>query len=324
MTETTTPRLSLPFLQAGQALKNITHNEALQRLDTGLYLSCSNMAADNLPADPVEGHAYVISQTPDGSLMDRIGHIGVYVSSRWAWFIPKSGWVLWDETGATLRVFDGSDWAASFSESQAETLPFLGLNAAASADQRLSISSASSLFNHDGDSHRLTLNRASEADTASVIFQTNFGGGAELGLTGAGGFSLKISSDDGAFAEKMSASESYPGILSPAFASLRVSIESETAAFVETPATGGIFALMVVSDAGFPQASRSGIFAYDTGGTPVLVTLAKATRVDNHGALVLSGTTSEFGNIGVSAVEGGLYIENRTLNTRDISLTFLC
>ena len=323
MTETT-PRLSLPFLQAGQALKNITHNEALQRLDTGLYLSCSNMAADNLPADPVEGHAYVISQTPDGSLIDRIGHIGVYVTGRWVWFIPKSGWVLWDETGETLRVFDGAAWAAPFTESPAETLPFLGLNAAASADQRLSISSASSLFNHDGDSHRLTLNRASEADTASLIFQTDFAGRAELGLTGSEGFSLKTSTDGSNFTKKLSLPATYSGIQSPAFGSKVVSVDNDTATLVQTPATGGIVALTITSETGFPQSGHSAIFAYDTGGTPILRTLAKTTRVDNHASMVLDGTISAVGNIGVSAVDGGLYLENRIVNTRDISLTFLC
>jgi len=47
MNAPTTDKLALPFLQPGQALKTITHNEALQRLDTGLYLSCSNMNARN-------------------------------------------------------------------------------------------------------------------------------------------------------------------------------------------------------------------------------------------------------------------------------------
>ena len=78
MTATVTSRLNLPFLQAGQSLKNITHNETLQRLDAGLYLFCSDMAADQLPSDPVEGQAQIISQSPNETLMDRIGQIGVY------------------------------------------------------------------------------------------------------------------------------------------------------------------------------------------------------------------------------------------------------
>ena len=91
MTAPATSRLGLPFLQAGQALKNITHNEALQRLDAGLYLSCSDMAATSLPSDPPEGLVILISQTPDTGLLERIGQIAVFSAQRWTWFTPKSG-----------------------------------------------------------------------------------------------------------------------------------------------------------------------------------------------------------------------------------------
>lgn len=319
-----TPRLNLPFLQSGQALKNITHNEALQRLDAGLYLSCSNMAADQLPEDPVEGQAQIISESPNASVMDRIGQIAVYMFGRWIWFIPKAGWVVWDQVGESLRIFDGSTWRRPVSDTDTETLPFLGLNASAGPNQRLSVASDSSLFTHDGDSHRLTLNRAAASDTASVIFQTDFSGEAELGLTGEDGFSVKTSSDGISFTNKMTTPENYAGIQSPAFGSMRVTIDNDAAQMIPTPATGGIVALTVVSDVGFPQVRRSGIFAYDTGNSPDLVSLVTTSRAENHGTEILTGTTSTDGNIGISAVIGGLYLENRIVNSRQFSLTFLC
>ena len=177
MTATATPRLGLPFLQAGQALKNITHNEALQRLDVGLYLFCTNMAAGHLPSNPVEGQAHII------------------MSGNWIWFIPRAGWVVWDTAGETLRIFDGSTWVSPVSEMDHENLPFLGLNAPASSNQRLSVASDTSLFTHDGDSHRLLLNRAAVSDTASVLYQTDYAGEAEVGLTSTDGFSIKTSYD---------------------------------------------------------------------------------------------------------------------------------
>jgi len=321
---TATARLDLPFLQAGQALKNITHNEALQRLDSGLYLSCSNMDANSLPGNPAEDLVVLISQSPDITLLDRVGQIAVFTTSGWVWFTPKPGWSLWDETEQTLRIFNGKSWVPPMKETFQDSLPKLGLNATATTEQRLSISSENSLFNHDGNSHRLTLNRAAQDDTASLIFQTGFTGGAELGLTGAGGFSLKTSSDGTHFTEKLSTPATYNGIQSPAFGSNVISVEHNTATLIPTPATGGIVALTITSKNGFPQVGHSGIFAYDTGGTPLLRTLSKTTRVDNHASLILDGTISTEGNIGVSAVEGGLYLENRIVNTRDFSLTFIC
>ena len=324
MTAPATSRLGLPFLQAGQALKNITHNEALQRLDAGLYLSCSDMAATSLPSDPPEGLVILISQTPDTGLLERIGQIAVFSAQRWTWFTPKSGWSLWDMANETLRMFNGTAWVNPIAETGLERLPQLGLNASATPNQRLSVSSETSLFNHDGDNHRMTINRASATDTASLIFQTGFAGQAELGLTGPDGFSLKTSDDGSNFADRFSTPENYAGIQSPAFRSARIRLASNTAEFIETPASGGIVALTIVHGTVFPRASHSGIFAYDVGHSPELITLASTSRVENHGVTILDGSLSAESNIGISVDIGGLYLENGFLNSRDISLTFLC
>ena len=324
MNASTTPRLNLPFLQAGQALKNITHNEALQRLDTGLYLSCDDMNANTLPPTAEAGTAIILSDTPEANFSKRMGQIAVFVNGSWAWFSPTPGWTIWDNMGQTLRVFNGEDWVRPTPDTLPENLPYLGLNTSATPAQRFAVASETSLFNHDGNSHRLTLNRAAKTDTASLVFQTEFEGEAEIGLTGTNGFSLKTSADGLTFSDRLTAPDSFSGIKSPAFGSVRVSIDNDAADLIPTPATGGLVAFTVVSDNGFPQISRSGLFAYDTGPTPALVNLAATSRVENHGSTPLTGTTSAEGNIGISAVDGGLYFENRIAGSRDISLVFLC
>lgn len=99
---------------------------------------------------------------------------------------------------------------------------------------------------------------------------------------------------------------------------------NDSVEFVPTPAAGGIVALTIVNHLGYPTVSRSGIFAYDTGPSLELVTLAATSRVENHGAVILEGTNSSNANIGVSVGSGGLYLENRLSNSREFSLTFLC
>ena len=324
MTLTATPRLALPFLQAGQALKNITHNEALQRLDASHYLSCSDMAANDLPDEPAANRAVIISETPAASISDRAGQIAVFIANSWIWFTPTSGWTIWDEAAATLRIFNGESWIGPSPEIRPESLPRLGLNATATDTQRLSVSSETSLFNHDGGSHRLNLNRSDNSETASLIFQTGFMGEAELGLTGTGGFSLKTSGDGTTFSNRLTANDTYPGIQSPAYGSRHVSVADAAAVFVETPATGGLIAFTNVSDIGRPQVAYSGLFAYDTGVTPTLISLAKTPFVENHITSPLDGTVSQSGNIGISAGAGGIYLENRSSNTKDFSLIFLC
>jgi len=106
----------------------------------------------------------------------------------------------------------------------------------------------------------------------------------------------------------LNAPNDYAGIRAPAFGSLRIVINSDEAAFIPTPASGGIVAIMVVSEAGLPRSDRSGILAYDTGQSPKLVSLATTALLINHGSTPLDGTVSEENRIGISAVDGGLYV----------------
>lgn len=69
------------------------------------------------------------------------------------------------------------------------------MNTNADANNPLSVSASGSLFTHDGDSHRLTINKNSTPDTASVVFQNNWSGRAEFGLTESNEFELKVSPD---------------------------------------------------------------------------------------------------------------------------------
>jgi len=321
MNASTTDKLALPFLQPGQALKTITHNEALQRLDTGLYLSCSNMAASELPEAPEPNETLILSAASDN---EHAGDIGVFQNGVWLWFTPKAGWSIWDAATDSLRIYDGDTWVGAAPNAQLETLPLLGLNSTASPSQRLAVASETSLFTHDGQSHRMSINRAAETDTASLILQTNYAGEAELGLTGSEGFSLKTSQDGTNWTDRLSTPSDYAGIRAPAFGSMRFTIANDTAVFLETPATGGILAITIVSDGGYPTVNRSGLIAYDTGTTPTLVELAKTNRLELHGPVVLDGSISAADNLGLSAVDGGLYVENRLNSERIISLTFLC
>ena len=324
MNPSNTAKLALPFLQPGQALKTITHNEALHRLDAGLYLSCSDMNAADIPSAPPEGFVLILSPDFSETIAANAGDIGVFQNESWQWFTPVIGWTLWDHEGETLRVFNGENWVAPTPNSAPEIYSHLGLNTSANSIQRLAIASQSSLFTHDGDSHRMTINRAADADTASLIFQTNYSGSVELGLNGPDGFSLKASPDGVNWSERLSTPKDYSGVRAPAFSSVAISIDRDQAKFIETPANGGIFAITIVKDDDTPQGRDSSLMTYDTGSLPNLASLAVTGRIENHGHQVLDGLVGTDGSIGISVVTGGLYVENRLRYTRQFSVTFLC
>lgn len=71
----------------------------------------------------------------------------------------------------------------------------VGVNATADTTNRLSVASPASLFSHEGAGHQLKINKDAAADTASVLFQTDFSGRAEFGLAGDDDFHVKVSPD---------------------------------------------------------------------------------------------------------------------------------
>lgn len=84
----------------------------------------------------------------------------------------------------------------------------VGVNATADTTNRLKVSSAASLFDHDGAGHQLKINKDEASDTGSVLFQTGYSGRAEFGLTGDDDFHVKVSADGSAWHDALVISRS--------------------------------------------------------------------------------------------------------------------
>ncbi len=189
----TSPNLALPFILPAQAQKHVTHNEALQRLDALVQLVVAG-SATSPPADPAEGEIHWVLAPESGLWTGRAGKLALFQDGAWVFIAPKTGWSAVFLPEASLKLFDGTEWAEP---PLPDTARFerLGIGGDADSYNRLSISSPASLLNHAGDSHRLTINKAGTAETASMIFQSNWQGRAEMGLAGEDRFSLKVNGD---------------------------------------------------------------------------------------------------------------------------------
>ena len=92
--------LGLPFLEAAQAQKHVTVNEALRRIDALLHLSVASRLAGPLPETPGDGARYITKE----------GEVAAFIDGAWITFAPKAGWRAWDEEAGALLVHDGHDW----------------------------------------------------------------------------------------------------------------------------------------------------------------------------------------------------------------------
>ncbi|MCE6074165.1 DUF2793 domain-containing protein [Agrobacterium vitis] len=191
------PRLDLPYILPSQAQKHVTHNEALLVLDAVTQLVIEGTLATP-PASPAAGSCYWVAATATDAWAGKEAHIAAWQDDSWAFLAPAVGWRAYFRTTGQLQIYDGTDWqdlalpaTASFSR--------LGINATADDTNRLAVSSDAVLLNHAGGDNRLKLNKAGESNTATLLYQSNWQGRAEMGLAGSDQFSIKVCNDSGSW-----------------------------------------------------------------------------------------------------------------------------
>ncbi len=191
----------------------MTHNEAIQRLDVIVQLAVASRALTVPPATPEVGARYIVAAgATTGAWAGKATQIAVWNLTGWVYVQPLAGWQAYVTDEAANATFDGTAWAALGLPSQ---LPQLGLNAAASVTNRLTVAAAATLLNHDGAGHQVKVNKAAAGDTASLLFQTGFSGRAEMGLAGDDNFSIKVSADGTGFATAVVADAATGGVTLP-------------------------------------------------------------------------------------------------------------
>jgi uncharacterized protein DUF2793 len=112
-------------VDAAQAQKHVTVNEALARLDTAAQLRLVSISDTVPPVTAGDGVAYYV---PTGAVNAWDGHIGevaVFANGGWVFMQPKAGWRAWVEDIERHAYFDGFDWrveAVTVSSGGAATL----------------------------------------------------------------------------------------------------------------------------------------------------------------------------------------------------------
>ncbi|SEN48179.1 Protein of unknown function [Loktanella fryxellensis] len=215
---TLTPRLGLPFIAAAQAQKHVTHNDALERLDTVVQLAVQAFGATTPPASPFEGDVWALGATPTGVWAGLGWRIATFAAGGWTHQSPRPGWRAWGLGDGVLRVWTGSAWDAV--GGMPGSVPLLGIGATADATNRLSVAAPATLFTHAGGGHQIKVNKAATTDTGSLLYQTGFSGRAELGLAGTDDLTLKVSADGATWRTALTAQGATGGVMLHQFARL--------------------------------------------------------------------------------------------------------
>lgn len=105
-----TDRLSLPLLAAGQAQKDITHNEALLLIDMAVQPVIESADLSTPPGSPSPGQCWAIAAGAAGAWDGQDGAIAAWTASGWLFAMPQNGWQAWALDRGNLVRFDGLEW----------------------------------------------------------------------------------------------------------------------------------------------------------------------------------------------------------------------
>lgn len=105
-----TPRWRLPFLAAGQAQKELTHNEALTLLDLLSNPCVEAVGVAAPPADPMPGQCWVVGDDPMGAWGGQPRTLAAWTDGGWRFLSPHAGLSVWSRADRYRCYWDGDGW----------------------------------------------------------------------------------------------------------------------------------------------------------------------------------------------------------------------
>lgn len=105
-----TPRLLLPLLSAGQAQKEISHNEALQTFDCLVVGAVEEPSTATPPSSPALGACYIVDPSAGGAWTGMSHCVAGWTAGGWRFIQPIEGMTFYARSTSTWTVFRNGAW----------------------------------------------------------------------------------------------------------------------------------------------------------------------------------------------------------------------
>jgi hypothetical protein len=131
-----TPRFAFPYIQASQAQKEVTHNEALLMVDALVSLSLEDRHLSVPPVSPQNGQVWFINGAGSGAWSGQSNKLAHYDSGQWYFYVIPDGLRAWIKDEAGYFVYSGGSWSAFVGSGQFITVASVSANYAIQASDR--------------------------------------------------------------------------------------------------------------------------------------------------------------------------------------------
>lgn len=110
MSDDRSARLALPYLHAGQAQKELDHNEALALLDIAVQPVVEAVGIDAPPVDAPIGACWIVGPAPVGGWAGHAGAIAGWTGGGWRFVAPRRGMTVTRASDGVTARYDENDW----------------------------------------------------------------------------------------------------------------------------------------------------------------------------------------------------------------------
>ncbi|OSP54334.1 DUF2793 domain-containing protein [Pseudoruegeria sp. SK021] len=110
---TKTENLNLPLVQASQAQKHVTVNEAFALLDGLCQMTLESLSISQPPITAIDGQAWGVPVGASAEWATEQGKLAVFCNGGWLFVSPQAGWRGWVKDMSQPVLHDGSTWVAA-------------------------------------------------------------------------------------------------------------------------------------------------------------------------------------------------------------------
>lgn len=123
------PRIQMPLLSAGQAQKEVAHNEALILVDSLLQACTAGAPSNSPPSSPELGLCYICGTAPTGAWSGRAQAVACFTMGGWRIVDAFDGMRITDRASGRIWCFVSGEWSLGVikgSEVQVDGVKVLG------------------------------------------------------------------------------------------------------------------------------------------------------------------------------------------------------
>ena len=110
--ELMTPRLCMPLLAAGQAQKEVTHNEALALIDMAVAPLVEEVGLNAPPTVPLAGQQWIVGAAPEGAWIGQAAALAGWTAAGWRFVQLPPGASVTESAGLKRWRRGSSGWLA--------------------------------------------------------------------------------------------------------------------------------------------------------------------------------------------------------------------